>query len=370
MFGSELQRKIHSVSSPLQPRTKSDAAHNSQNRPHCLKMLSRSMVSMFMFACGGVMGCLLFYYAVGKVRLQMAQPMTLYSSGHQHDLQYHQPLRNTTADPSPDSGVRILCWVMTSPQSLQSKARHIKTTWGRRCDELLFLSSVSDPSFPALGLNTSEGRSQLYRKTMAAFTLLHDRYLQHADWFLKADDDSYVVMENLRRLLSKHDPQDPVYLGRRFSPYLKQGYMSGGAGYVLSREALQRYVGGLRDGTCTHTSSVEDLALGRCLEKVGVPAGDSRDQLHRESFHPFLQTTCSSQAPCRPATGTGATTTTTLPTGRIAAPTSPSPSTMWTPSTCTRWNITSTTFEPSATSTETTLTSQCQLIDTACSQGA
>ncbi|KAK1160382.1 glycoprotein-N-acetylgalactosamine 3-beta-galactosyltransferase 1-like [Acipenser oxyrinchus oxyrinchus] len=249
-------------------------------------MLSRSMVSMFMFASGGVMGCLLFYYAVGKARLQMAQPMKLYSSGHQHDLQYHQPLRNTTADPSPDSGVRILCWVMTSPQSLQSKARHIKTTWGAMT-QLLFLSSVSDPSFPALGLNTSEGRSQLYRKTMAAFTLLHDRYLQHADWFLKADDDSYVVIENLRRLLSKHDPQDPVYLGRRFSPYLKQGYMSGGAGYVLSREALQRYVGGLRDGTCTHTSSVEDLALGRCLEKVGVPAGDSRDQLHRESFHPF-----------------------------------------------------------------------------------
>jgi glycoprotein-N-acetylgalactosamine 3-beta-galactosyltransferase len=33
-----------------------------------------------------------------------------------------------------------------------------------------------------------------------------------------------------------------MYFGCRFKPYVKQGYMSGGAGYVLSREALKRFV--------------------------------------------------------------------------------------------------------------------------------
>ena len=33
--------------------------------------------------------------------------------------------------------VRILCWIMTAPQYLQAKARHVRATWGRRCNVLL-----------------------------------------------------------------------------------------------------------------------------------------------------------------------------------------------------------------------------------------
>ncbi|XP_047424673.1 glycoprotein-N-acetylgalactosamine 3-beta-galactosyltransferase 1-A isoform X3 [Mugil cephalus] len=177
---------------------------------------------------------------------------------------------------------------MTGPYNLQSRARHVRATWSRHCNIVVFMSSVEDLDFPTVGLGTKEGRDQLYWKTIRAFHYVYEHHANDADWFLKADDDTYVVVDNLRWILSNHTPEEPVYFGKRFKPYTKQGYMSGGAGYVLSKEALRRFVEGFRTKVCTHTTPVEDLALGQCLEKMGVVAGDSRDTLHRETFHPFV----------------------------------------------------------------------------------
>ncbi|CAJ0930882.1 unnamed protein product [Ranitomeya imitator] len=176
---------------------------------------------------------------------------------------------------------------MTGPKNLEAKAIHLKYSWTRHCNVVLFMSSTTNDSFPTIGLNTKEGRDQLYWKTIRAFQYIHKNYSDQADWFFKADDDTYVVVENLRWMLSNYTSDQPVYFGKRFKPFAKQGYMSGGAGYVLSKEALNRFVDGFHTGVCQHTTSVEDLALGQCMEKMGVIAGDSRDTEKRETFHPF-----------------------------------------------------------------------------------
>ncbi|KIH62312.1 hypothetical protein ANCDUO_07406 [Ancylostoma duodenale] len=131
------------------------------------------------------------------------------------------------------------------------------------------MSSEENSSLPAHNLNISEGRKFLWMKTREAFKYIHDKYLNDYDWFLKADDDTYVIVENLR-------------------PYTKRGYHSGGAGYILSREALRRFVnkGYSNNKICQVKGvSVEDVAMGKCLESIGVRAGDTRDQegLHRFS---------------------------------------------------------------------------------------
>ena len=48
-------------------------------------------------------------------------------------------------------------------------------------------------------------------------------------------------MENLRYMLWEYSPGQPIYLGMRFKYYIESGFASGGAGYVLSREALIRF---------------------------------------------------------------------------------------------------------------------------------
>ncbi|CAL8295582.1 unnamed protein product [Merluccius merluccius] len=243
----------------------------------------KNMSSQLFFVIGLSVGFLslrhLYHTLVPRLSLSHSHP--------DDDWQTNKPVpqhshadRNLTAI----AKIRVLCWIMTGPKYLESRTRHLRDTWTRHCDKVLFMSSVKT-DFPTVGLNVSEGRDQLYWKTIRAFQYIHQHHLDDADWFLKADDDTFVVVENLRHTLSYHDTEKPLYLGRRFKPFVAQGYMSGGAGYVLSKEALRRYIGALKSGMCTHNTDIEDMALGMCMEKVKVLPVDTRDGLGRHTFH-------------------------------------------------------------------------------------
>ncbi|XP_015257639.1 PREDICTED: glycoprotein-N-acetylgalactosamine 3-beta-galactosyltransferase 1 [Cyprinodon variegatus] len=207
--------------------------------------------------------------------------------GALHALAVHtEPSKKDNSAGGFSNSSRILCWILTGPKNLESRTKHLKQTWTKHCHRVLYMSSVKT-DFPTVGLNVSEGRENLYWKTIRAFQYIHQHHMDEADWFLKADDDTYVVIENLQYIVSKLDPGKPLYLGRRFRPFISQGYMSGGAGYVLSREALRRFVNGFHTGECTHFSDIEDMALGSCMEKMKVEPVDTRDVKGRQTFHPY-----------------------------------------------------------------------------------
>ncbi|XP_078123638.1 glycoprotein-N-acetylgalactosamine 3-beta-galactosyltransferase 1 [Sander vitreus] len=250
--------------------------------------MSRTVSNLLFFTAGMMMGFLSvrFLSDPNFSTEVISYFMRAVKNEVKHGLQHVHTVKNkSSADNSPHT-TRILCWIMAGPNNLESRTKHIRETWAKRCNIVLYMSSVKT-DFPTVELNVSEGRDNLYWKTIRAFQYVHQHHLDQADWFLKADDDTFVVIENLRYILSKYDPEKPLYLGRRFTPFIKQGYMSGGAGYVLSKEALKRFVTGFNTGECTHFSTIEDMALGKCMETMEVKPADSRDVKERQTFHPY-----------------------------------------------------------------------------------
>ena len=123
-------------------------------------------------------------------------------------------------------------------------------------------------SIPGVGIK-EEGRKYLTIKTLRPFRYIYKHFFNDYDWFLKTDDDAYIIMENLLYFLSSEDTNKPVYFGHKFKKYnLSSGWFAGGPGIVLSKEALRRF-GTTGTKLCPEpVTAAGDLNLGRCMEKL------------------------------------------------------------------------------------------------------
>ena len=92
----------------------------------------------------------------------------------------------------------------------------MKHTWGSHCDKLIFMSTEEDKELGAIKLDVEEGRQGLWGKTKLGFKHVYENYFDQFDWFMKADDDTFVIVENLKFLLAHYSTMDPLSFGHHF----------------------------------------------------------------------------------------------------------------------------------------------------------
>lgn len=123
--------------------------------------------------------------------------------------------------------VRVCCLIITSPAYHLTRAHAINETWAPRCDSYFFISESSQQnltnediqltrSLPIAPIaNLTPGYDHLTQKSTLAFLFAYEN--QHdTDWFVKADDDTYLIVENLKLFLSKQNSSEPITFGFNF----------------------------------------------------------------------------------------------------------------------------------------------------------
>lgn len=217
--------------------------------------------------------------------------IALIASGLVQKWDTHEPEPEYRINDTPLADrVRILCLVLTSEENHEKRAVHVKQTWAKRCNKLIFASSAEDEELGAKRFDVYDTSDRLWRRTKKMFEHAYVEHLEDYDWFYKADDDTYAFIDNMRYMLAAYSPNDPIYFGRKLKSDLhRQGYFYGGSGYVMSRRALQRFVEDAipNEDICRiDWGGMEDYEMGNCMNNIGVYNGDSRDDKKRETFFP------------------------------------------------------------------------------------
>lgn len=145
--------------------------------------------------------------------------------------------------------VTIFCLILTKNDNiLNQRVNTVYNEWAYKCNDHRFILRLNNKENKSYETNLNNNSIKLlqpdgllvdsYSKlTDKVFRMFIDvyKYMNNYDWYLKADDDTFVFVDNLRLFLSDKNSSLPVDYGYDFKIIVPGGYHSGGAGYVLSK---------------------------------------------------------------------------------------------------------------------------------------
>ncbi|KJH42543.1 hypothetical protein DICVIV_11466 [Dictyocaulus viviparus] len=186
---------------------------------------------------------------------------------------------------------RLLCFVITSPKFYATRTLAVNETWLPRCDHGQFFSKIEmDPTMPHSTVlrKIPDDYKFLFQKTLTSFHYAFTEISDKFDWYFKADDDTYVVMEHMYKYLATLDPSKPYYLGYMLKPHLYPYSNDGGSSFVLSRAAVKIFLEkALFDRAICPVDKNEDRGINKCLRNIGIFPHDTRTHEGQHRFNKY-----------------------------------------------------------------------------------
>lgn len=185
----------------------------------------------------------------------------------------------------------------------------LSSSFRQKCDGFMVASNKTVRSIDAVDIahEGPEDYDNLWQKFRSIVSYLYDNYYDKYDWFFIGDDDTFVIVENLRLYLESEEirlasnggvflpmgnetSQTPLLLGRRFAFKGDRTdiFPSGGSGFVMNKAALKALVVLAIQQFEPHAQVfTDDWYLGRSLGELGVVMYDTQDEKGGERFMPF-----------------------------------------------------------------------------------
>ncbi|KAM6892560.1 chondroitin sulfate glucuronyltransferase [Lycodopsis pacificus] len=184
---------------------------------------------------------------------------------------------------------RLLVGVLTSRATLNTLAVAVNRTVAHRFHRTFFFTGLRSPKLPHGMTVVVHGDDRPVWLMYETIRHLHQRYGSDYDWFLLAQDDTYMQADRLSELVGHLSAGQDLYMGRAeefIGGEEKARYCHGGYGYLLSRSLLARLQPHL--DTCRNDilSVRPDEWLGRCIiDYLGL----SCVEVHQEMTYRYFE---------------------------------------------------------------------------------
>jgi len=168
------------------------------------------------------------------------------------------------------AGCKILVGICSCVKA-KSRRQAVRETWAQQapkdiqCSYFVGRSDAFEPEEQAVQLNVNDSYNYLPQKVMAFFEYALENL--EFEWLFKCDEDTYLDLERLPELCESGCD----FIG---NPWLdERGAPSGGAGYMLSRQLVERIVA---NKAAIPPIGAEDLLIGNlakslCCKSLSTP---------------------------------------------------------------------------------------------------
>lgn len=156
--------------------------------------------------------------------------------------------------------VSVLCLVLVRRGR---NAEAASDTWGKGCNAIEYVKLHNKTKRKIVPIRRTKEQSSWVLLCKALLNV------QTYDWVVIVNDNSFVILENLRRLVAGLDHKKGHYLGHAVT-FWTTTYNTGQAGYVLSWGSVEAIRGKFNNSSAFCTSEItylnqEDMYLGKLV---------------------------------------------------------------------------------------------------------